>query len=163
MSLTNLVPWRRHGLRRSDGDPFASLRDEMNRAFDSFFAGDDWFGMTPLSGATAGLMPKLDLSETSNELHLTMELPGMSEQDIDVELLENAVRIHGEKKDERETQGHDFHRTERLFGSFERVVPLPVKVHRDGVSATVKNGVLTVVLPKAEPSAVQQKIPVQAM
>jgi HSP20 family protein len=89
-----------------------------------------------------------------------MELPGMSEQDIDVELLENAVKIHGEKKDERETKEHNFHRMERTFGSFERVVPLPVKINREEVKAQVRNGVLTVVLPKAEPAMGQQKIPV---
>jgi HSP20 family protein len=134
----------------------------MNRAFENFFIGDDWFGPTPWNGGAAGLMPKLDLAETEAELQLTMELPGMTEQDIDVELLENAVKIHGEKKDERETKERDYHRMERTFGSFERVVPLPMKVNREHVSATFKNGVLTVVLPKAEPALPQQKVPVQA-
>jgi HSP20 family protein len=158
MSLTNLAPWRRPGLlRRSEVDPFTSLRDEMNRVFEGFFNGDD--GVAPPAWAEP-LVPRLDLSETPTEVQLTMELPGMSEQDIDVELLENAVKIHGEKKDERETKEHNFHRMERTFGSFERVVPLPVKINREEVKAQVRNGVLTVVLPKAEPAMGQQKIPV---
>lgn len=160
MSLTNLVPWKRAMVRRADGEPFGSLRDEVNRAFDSFFSGDDLFGAPAWTGAVANLSPRLDLSETDKDVQLTLELPGLTENDISVELLENAVKIHGEKKDERETKEHNFHRTERTFGSFERVVPLPVKVDRERVSATFKNGVLSVTLPKTEPAVLHQRIPV---
>lgn len=160
MSLTSLVPWKRNGLRRTDADPFVSLREEVNRAFDSMFSGDDPFAMPAWGGTMTNLSPKLDLSETDNEVHLTMELPGLTEADVNVELLENAIKIHGEKKDERETKDHDFHRTERTFGSFERIVPLPAKVNRDAVNATFKNGVLSVTLPKLEPAATHQRIPI---
>lgn len=162
MSLTNLVPWKRGTLRRNEADPFVSLRDEVNHAFDSFFSGD-LFAMPAMSecdGGRMSLTPTLDVSETDNDVQLNLELPGMTEKDIEVELLENAVKIHGEKKDERETKDRNFHRTERTFGSFERIVPLPVKVKRDSVSATFKNGVLSVTLPKAEPGMAHQKIPV---
>jgi HSP20 family protein len=159
----SLIPWKwgqERGLTRGD-NPFTALQHEVNRVFDSLWTGDDSF-RSPMWAEHAGLMaPKLDVSETDKEVQVTVELPGMTEQDLDVELMEDRLKIRGEKKDERETKEHNFHRTERSFGAFERVIALPTKVHREGVQATFKNGVLSVVLPKAEPSRVQQKITVQ--
>jgi HSP20 family protein len=162
----SLIPWKwgaeDRGLAvRGERDPFTALQREMARAFDSFLS-DDFFRGPMWSDRAEWMAPKLDLSETANDVHVTVELPGLSEKDIDVELRDNMLRIRGEKKDVRETKEHNFHRTERMFGSFERVVPLPAKVRREGVDAKFKDGVLTVVLPKVEPSQVEQKIPVQA-
>lgn len=163
MSLQELIPWHwgpaRAVSRRGEADPFTALQREMNRAFDRFFEGDDFFGGPLLRESVGGVLsPKVDVSETDKEVHVAVELPGLTEQDINVELADNALKIHGEKKDERETKEHNFHRTERVFGMFERVIPLPAKVQRDGVNATFKNGVLSVVLPKQAPTAVHQKI-----
>ncbi len=159
MSLRHLVPWKGAApAPLAERDPFSALQHEINRTFDVFFRGQD-----PLGWAnSAGLYPQVDVSETNEAVHLTAELPGMSESDIDVELLDDTVKIRGEKKDERTTSDHNVHRTERMFGHFERVVPLPKPVHREGVSATFKNGVLNVVLPKAQPAPTTQKITVQA-
>jgi len=159
----SLIPWRRSreiGLGRGD-DPFTALQHEVNRAFDSFLSGDDLFG-SGWSGRAGLMNPKLDVSETDKEVHVTVELPGMCEKDLDVELRDNHLRIHGEKKDERETKEHNFLRTERTFGSFDRVIELPAKVTREGVEAKFKDGVLSVVMPKMIPTKVEQKIPVHA-
>lgn len=153
--MSYLTPWTFGLTKRGDKDPFTQLQQEINRTFDHFFDG------TSLSRETLSV-PKLDVSETPAEVHVTAELPGMAEQDIHVELLDDVLKIRGEKKDERETKEHQFHRVERSFGMFERAVPLPAKVQREGVSATFKQGVLTVVLPKAQPTASQQKIEVKA-
>jgi HSP20 family protein len=161
--IMSLIPWKwnqERGLTRGE-DPFTALQQEVNRVFDSLWTGDDSF-RSPMWAEHGGWMaPKLDVSETDKEVEVTVELPGMSEKDLDVELMEDRLKIHGEKKDERETKGHNFHRTERSFGTFERMIALPAKVKREGVQATFKNGILSVVLPKAEPSKVQQKITVQ--
>ncbi len=152
--MAYLTPWNLGLTKRGEKDPFAVLQQEINRTFDHFFD-------NPAASREALTMPKLDISETGNEVHVTAELPGMAEKDIDVELSDNVLKIRGEKKDERETKDHQFHRVERSFGVFERVVPLPTKVNREGVSATFKQGVLTVVLPKAQPAASNQKIEVK--
>lgn len=166
MSLKTLVPWNRGLLREDAGvvDPFTALQNEVNRTFASFFAGRDgteWPGPN-WPGLNGGLTPKLDVAETDQEFQLTMELPGMTEADIDVELLEDGVKVCGEKKDERETKDRNYHRMERTFGRFERFVPLSKPVNREAVAATFRNGVLNVVLPKAEPAQTHQKIAVQA-
>ena len=156
--MSYLTPWNFGLTKRGDKDPFALLQQEINRTFDSFFE-------HPLASGTATTkaiaVPKLDVSETANEVHVTAELPGMTEKDIDVELNDDVLKIRGEKMDERETKDHQFHRVERSFGMFERVVPLPAKVNREGVSATFKQGVLNVVLPKAQPAVSNQKIEVK--
>lgn len=158
MSLRTLVPWRRGLVRSREADPFTALQNEINRAFEGFFDGGD---LSAIPTAMAGLNPKLDLSETDQELHLTVELPGLSEKDVEVELLDEAIKVRGEKKDERETKDHSFHRTERSFGMFERILPLPKPINREGVTATFKNGVLNVVLPKAVPAVTSHKVAVQ--
>jgi|DewCreStandDraft_4_1066084.scaffolds.fasta_scaffold00144_18 HSP20 family protein len=166
----SLIPWKwgsgRTGMTRAESDPFMALQREINRAFDSFLS-DDWF-RDPLwlqrnwANGAGFLTPRVDVSETESEVHVTVELPGLSEKDLDVELRENQLRIAGEKKDERSTQDHNFHRMERTFGAFERIIPLPAKVQREGVQARFKDGVLSIVMPKVERSRVAQKIPVQA-
>lgn len=161
----SLIPWRKGqegGLTRAEErDPFAALQQEMNRMFDSFWNGNEMFRAPMWAERANWMAPKLDVAETDKAVEVTVELPGLSEQNLDVELMSDCLKIHGEKKDERETKERNFHRTERSFGSFERVIPLPAKVNREGVQATFKNGVLSVVLPKVEPSVVQQKITVQ--
>lgn len=159
MSLRNLIRRNTGLMPNAAADPFAALQQELNRTFDSFFDGKDW--LTTPTGVP-GLNPKLDVSETDAEVHITAELPGMAESDIDVELTDESLKIRGEKKDERETKEHNFHRMERTFGMFERVIPLPAKVNREAVAATFKNGVLNVTLPKLEPTVSHQKIAVQA-
>jgi HSP20 family protein len=163
MRLTELAPWRwgeRSQLARTGNDPFAALQQEMNQLLESFFE------ESPMKfvgrGGAAAMAPKLDVSETDKELHISAELPGMKEEDIDVEFSGDTLRIRGEKKDERDEKQHNFHRIERSFGMFERAIPIPVEVDREQAQATFKNGVLTITLPKSEKGQLSQKIAVKS-
>lgn len=163
MRLNALTPWRWNessAPARTSQDPYAALQREMNQLFEGFFDNHP-LGWISGNERQALAAPKLDVSETDKELHVTAELPGVKEEDIDVELAGETLRIRGEKKDEREEKGHNFHRVERSFGAFERVVPIPAEVDRQGVQATFKNGVLEIKLPKLVSAPSSQKITVK--
>jgi HSP20 family protein len=169
MRIRELVPWRsreRGQLSRSNsGDPFVALQSEMNRLFASFF---DGFDSGPFGNTTPGelaTMPKVDVSQTAEAVHVTAELPGMKEQDIEVTLAEGHLVIQGEKRAEKEDKDKNYHRIERSYGSFHRSIPLPGEVDDKKVDASFQNGVLTVVLPKVARSEADtaKKIPVRRL
>lgn len=134
---------------RNEGNPFLALHREMNRLFDDAFRS---FEMTPLTAQSIG-WPSIEVSETENELKVVAELPGLDEKDVNVELTGSLLTISGEKKSEIEDKERRF--SERCYGRFERSVPVD-DVDQDKVTATFKNGVLTVTLPKSP--AAQQKV-----
>jgi HSP20 family protein len=150
MAVRDLIPWNRGRdvtVRRSeDFSPFVSLHREMNRLFDDFFRG---FDLAPLStdrffDRTMG-WPNVEVSETDNEIKVTAELPGLEEKDVEVELANGVLAIKGEKQSETEDKDRLF--SERYYGRFERRIPVE-DVDADKISATFKNGVLTVKMPK---------------
>ncbi len=127
------------------------MRDEMNRMFDNFFR-DPFhaFDMDlPGSFMSGSLSPKVDLEDKGKELKVSVELPGMDSDDVDIELVDNALSIRGEKKIEDSEEHDGYYMSERVWGSFQRVIPLPVEVESDKVKAKFKKGVLTVRLPKS--------------
>jgi len=85
------------------------------------------------------------------------ELPGMDEKDINLSIEDNALVLSGEKKSDVEEKGKTFHRVERTYGSFQRVIPLNVEVDEDKATASFKNGVLAITLPKAAEAVKQSK------
>ncbi|MFW8635641.1 Hsp20/alpha crystallin family protein [Cribrihabitans pelagius] len=95
-------------------------------------------------------MPVLDVVDKEDELKLSAELPGLSEEDIDLRVGDGTLTLRGEKKQEHEEGGEEggFYLSERRFGSFERTIGIPEGIDRDKIEATFKNGVLTVRLPK---------------
>ncbi len=140
--------------------PFFSFLRDMNKMIDNFFTD---FGMRPVSGTARPFSPSVDVVDTGKELAITAELPGMSEDDIDVSLGKNNLTIKGEKKAEREDKGTGYHLVERSYGSFTRSIALPVEVNVDKVKATFKNGILSITLPKAEEVLKgTKKIPIKA-
>lgn len=140
--------------RRDVENQMASFQEEMNRMFDNFFA-DPFASLAVRSPRWAAeFNPRVDISETDDALKVSAELPGMEEKDIQITLEQDALILSGEKKTETEEKGRNFHHVERSYGSFQRVIPLPVEVVPDKAEATFKNGLLTVTLPKA-PSAVK--------
>jgi HSP20 family protein len=149
MAMKDLIPWNRQGdvtVRRSDDvNPFLTLHREMNRLFDQAFRGFDLapFGTGRLLGA-AGL-PNIEVNDTGKDVTVSAELPGLDEKDVEVELTNGVLIIKGEKKTETEDKDRLF--SERTYGRFERRIPVE-DVETDKVSATFKNGVLTVTLPK---------------
>lgn len=100
------------------------------------------------AGADADIA-KFDFSENDKAVTVTAEVPGMTEDDVEVTLHEGVLTIRGEKKSEREEKGENFYLSERRFGSFSRAFRLPEGVKEDEIAASFKKGVLTVTLPKA--------------
>src|SRR5918999_5884568 len=91
-----------------------------------------------------------DVSEDANSLRITMELPGVNPDDVRLSLENNILTIRGEKKHEKEENNERVHRFERTYGMFERTFALPNTVDPEKIEARYENGVLTVMLPKAE-------------
>lgn len=124
----------------------SSLQDEVERAFRQAFEGRS------MASPAGAFSPALDVEETEDAFTLHVELPGVNSDDVEVSLEENVLTIAGERRfyDEREAEG--FRRIERHFGRFHRSVRLPDRVDPDGVSASYRDGLLTVTVPKAEES-----------
>jgi HSP20 family protein len=107
-------------------------------------------GMVGRSGDWEGLEPRMNLAETEKEFEVTAELPGLKPEEVKVEVKNRELWISGERKEEKEEKGKTWHRMERRYGEFRRVMPLPAAVDEAKVEAKVENGVLKVVLPKTE-------------
>ena len=163
MARNPLTPFRSGGGLLGGGDPFLSLHREMNRLFDDAFRGAP---ATAGQGSGAGnfVNALMNVSETDNEIRITAELPGVTEEDIDVSLDDDVLTIRGEKKFERTEGGEkeSFHFVERSYGTFQRAIRLPFPINPDQVKASFENGVLTVTLPKTAQAERTRRIQVQA-
>jgi HSP20 family protein len=145
----NVIPWRRR-----DGE--SAYRNELEDLFNRLFE--------PFEGELSSRLPAtfqqrrfppMNLCESENEFCVTLELPGMEEKDINVELMGNQLVVSGERKWEKEDKkGKEFHRVESQYGSFQRVMTLPegLRLEENAVDATFKNGMLEIRIPKAKPT-----------
>lgn len=127
-------------------DPFRELRglhDEMNRLFS---------GVTPDRNefARGAWSPNVDIFEDKDRLIVEAELPGMKREDFEVSVENNVLTLKGERKFEKKTEGDNYHRVERSYGSFTRQFTLPQTITAEGATADFENGVLRVALPKRE-------------
>jgi HSP20 family protein len=141
VDFRSLVPWRDPAKSQSRGElahPFASFRREMDRMFDDFFNGGRDLGAW--TGWQA--MPALDVRDAGEELIVEAELPGVSEDDIDVSVSRDMLTIRGEKRSEHEEKTSERNYTERRYGAFSRSVQLPFEVGDEKVDATFDKGVL---------------------
>ena len=134
----DLVPWK-FGRQSAVLD---SLRDEFNQLFDRFWTGE----LEPM--AIGRWMPAIDVSETDSEVVVQAEVPGLEAKEIEISIEGGMLTIKGEKKEEREQKGRDYHRVERRYGTFVRSVQLPAEVVADKAEARYDSGILTVKLPK---------------
>jgi HSP20 family protein len=121
-----------------------TLQGEMNRLFNSFFEDDAG------NGRQQRWAPAVDLVEREDRLVLKADLPGMSEDDVQIEIRDNILTISGERKAEHEEKQNGYYRVERAFGRFSRSLQLPSGVHTEGIAASFENGVLEVTIPKPE-------------
>jgi HSP20 family protein len=121
---------------------FDQLREEMDRMFDM---PAPRFGLAPWR--EVAFVPPLELEEKDNTLFVRADLPGMKKEHVKVEVAPEGVTITGERKEEKEEKKEGYFRTERLYGSFERFVPLPDGAVLDKALAEFKDGVLTVTVP----------------
>ena len=124
----------------------STLQNEMNRLFGTVFD-------TPTQsngGTMRRWMPAMDLVEAESHFVLTADLPGLSEEDVNIEVEERVLTISGERKAEHTENKDGYHRVERAFGSFSRSLTLPEGVNAEAVSASFDRGVLEVRIPKPE-------------
>ena len=111
---------------------------------------EDWGDLTKFSR-----VPAAELTETEEALHLKLEVPGMEASDLDVEVTADSVSISGERKEESQSEEKGLTRSEFRYGSFSRVIPLPVEIENTNVTAEYKDGILNLTLPKVEAEKTQ--------
>jgi HSP20 family protein len=157
----------RGGLARPEATPFVfgSLQREVDRLFEEFTRGLPMLA----SPGMMNIVPKVDVTETDKEIEITVELPGLERKDVEISVEDDVLAIRGEKRVEREegdkseqgdktakgekteqskNGGRNYHISERSYGVFVRVLPLPSGVDPSKIQATMSNGVLKVVIPK---------------
>jgi len=163
MDIKKIAPWNWFGHEENQSrnlpaqqEPsalgsLARLHQDMDRLFENAFRDfglPSFFGEQPRLGAsleTVFLRPKVDISSTDQEYVMTVEVPGVAEEDLKLELgHDGTLSIRGEKRQEDDHKGKNFHRVERSYGSFERTLSLPDDVNLDKIQASFKNGVLTI-------------------
>ncbi|MFN3975916.1 MAG: Hsp20/alpha crystallin family protein [Aquificaceae bacterium] len=127
-------------------NPFAEI-ERIRREFDRLFE-----ELMPREEGERLFAPAVDVYETDQELVVKAELPGVKKENVEVSIRDNALHIRGEKKEEKEEKTETYHRVERVYGKFERVIPLPVDVKVEAAKAEFKDGLLEIRIPKAEES-----------
>lgn len=141
-------------------DPFRdvlSLQNRMNSLFQEFNRGNDGGDLM----TTASFVPPVDIYEDEHKITLKLEVPGMKESDLDIQLENNVLTVKGERKLENEEKEENFHRIERRYGSFYRSFTIPNTVNPDSVKADYDAGVLRIQLEKrAEAKPKQIKVQV---
>lgn len=152
MNISDLVPWRsRTPARRREDEPYYSVRQEMDRLFEDFFR--DFEMMPGERGRSGEFVPSVNVSENDSAIEATFELPGLSQEDIDVTLTHDRLTVTGEKRAEDEEERKNYFRRERSYGYFRRAIPLPAGVvDPDKVDASFDKGILTITMPKREES-----------
>lgn len=155
MTKRDMIPVRsespfRLPVSRRISDPFLALQQEFDRIFGDFFGEENW----PTLRRGDEFLPRVNVTELPGEIEVTAELPGLDDEDIDITISRDTLTLKGEKKQEHEEQEGSIYRMERSFGSFCRTISLPADVVKvDEASASFKNGVLTITIPKKESEA----------
>jgi HSP20 family protein len=130
-------------------EPFRNVSDiqgEVNRLFDTFLG-------RPAAGTMVNgrpWLPAIDMHETKDDLVLTVDVPGVRDKDVTVSITGDLLSIKGERRAPDDAKDYQYLHVERVYGQFERLVQLPMAVQADKVTATYRDGVLQIVLPKAE-------------
>lgn len=129
-------------------DPFkeiSSLREEIDRLFDTFFG-----RQTSMVSGEAFWVPAVDVEETESEYIVKAELPGLKKEDIKISITDDTLTISGERKMQKEEKGKTYHRIEMNYGKFERTIRFPSEVLPDKAKASYKDGILSITIPKSE-------------
>lgn len=145
-----MVPWSRR-----NRNELSAVRSQMDDLFNSFFRGLD----TPFSLLGERTWPTIDVAEKDDAILVRAEVPGCKPEDIDISVYGNTLTLSGEKKESHEANGDGYYHMESAWGSFRREIALPAEVDQEKIEAVVKDGVLSVTLPKAEKAkAVKVKV-----
>lgn len=149
--VRTLIPVRDRG--------WASLQD-LSREMDhllQFF----WNGENGQSSAPSRLTVPVDICETSDQFLVTVDLPGVQREQVQLQVQEGQLLIASERPNPTDEEGHVWHRRERRTGSFQRLVPLPDQVDQEKITAQFHDGVLTVLVPKSEKTK-PRRIPIKS-
>ncbi|RMA93020.1 Hsp20/alpha crystallin family protein [Hydrogenothermus marinus] len=120
----------------------ARIENELNRLFTDVFPAQKDISEVQVWA------PRVDIYEKDNNIVVEAEIPGAKKEDIEVKIKENNLVIRGEVKKEEEKKDENYYRSERFYGKFERVIPLPAEVKAEEAKAEVKDGILKVIIPK---------------
>lgn len=145
-------------------DPFDAMRQmagELSRMMDELWTDPGSFAGRGYWGMSEAWLPEIEVRRTPDALVITADLPGIRREDIDIELMDGALRIAGERSMEHEDEQEGVVRSERRYGRFERVIPLPDGVDADKVTARFADGVLEVKVPVPEGTVTTRKIAVR--
>lgn len=144
-----LIPLKKHetSLSRKTGDFFSPFQKEMNRLMDDFFSNFPSLSFE----ATLPLIatPAVNISENDKAYSITAELPGIQEKDIEISVTNGNLQIKGEKEISNEEKENGFISMERSYGSFYRSIPFGASIDEGRIKAVLKDGVLTVDVPKS--------------
>jgi len=140
--LFDFPTWR----LRSPWDELHRMRQQLEQMFDE----------APYQRASAGVFPLINLTEDKNNYYVRAELPGVKADELDIQASANTIAISGERKIAAEDQSARYHRREREAGSFSRMIGLPGDIDTNKVDAKLENGILTVVISKAEAAKPKQ-------
>jgi HSP20 family protein len=149
---------RERGLASYGRDPFSmvqQLADEMDQLFGSLVYGAPGRRQGQQNRAPTLWAPELEIKEEGNQLRISADLPGVSKDNVRVEMQDGVLVIQGERREERTEGGEDqgFTRTERRYGSFYRAIPLPESADVEHAQAQMKDGVLEITVPLTEKQA----------
>jgi len=153
LSPRSFNPFDRPRVSSTDFAPFSMLQREIARLFDDFSRDLPAFKSTDLT-------PKMDVTETGQEVEVTAELPGLEEKDVEINVTDNVLTIRGEKKAETEQKDKNYHVVERSYGAFSRSLQLPDGINPEAIKAVISKGVLKVTIPKPVP-AIAKKIDIK--
>ena len=128
-------------------------RNMMSKRFSDIM--DEFFN-DAVSARRDSFVPSIDVSETDDKFLISAELPGMSKDDININLENNRLSITGERSFEKEDKGKKYHRVETKYGSFERSFQLPDNVDQESINATYENGLLEISIQKSEEEVKKQ-------
>lgn len=143
-----IVRWYERPEARGLGGQMERMQREMNRLF------SDFFGRGAAAGQ-AGVFPPLNVAEDQENLYVRAELPGIKPEDIEISVEGETLTLRGERK-LNAPENVSYHRRERESGQFRRILTLPSRINPDAVNASFRNGVLKVVLSKAEETKPRQ-------
>ncbi|RMG41852.1 MAG: Hsp20/alpha crystallin family protein [Planctomycetota bacterium] len=145
--MANLIPFtsRTPGL-------FADIDREFDNLLSRFWGSAD----RALEEWTGANVPRLNVAETENAYEVTVDLPGLNPDDINVEFSNGELRITGERKQEKEEKGKTYHRVESYYGKFQRTLYLGEGIDADKIEAEYKDGVLRLTLPKSQEAATKR-------
>jgi HSP20 family protein len=129
---------------------FNSLRQQIDMLFDNLIR--DQPQLNPFPSMDTPWIPAIELQETATEICLKAQLPGIEPSELDIQVSENAVFLSGEHRECHQTNKQGIFKSEFRYGQFKRVIPLPISIHREQVTAKMVGGLLTLTMPKATPS-----------